>query len=483
MFAARLLTLLVLVGASPAVAQPQQQPPAHAYDLDSSYLRWPLPAGEDAYSRIDGVHLKGWVEEMAAISRRSRERGDRYWGRIAGATSDEEVEAWVVEQFGRVGLQDVHEQPFDLAPQWFPTAWGASADNGETRVELLTAHPAKGSPPTPESGLELDAVWVGLGTAADFQGRDVRGRAVLVYSMPTPSVIRHSAQWNGAAERAAAEGAAAVFIVLGIPGSFTTQLNSTYGANVPTFSLGLEDGERVRRLLEEGRPVRIKVHLATEIREGLQCASVWGTLPGTSEENVIVIAHHDAYFEGALDNASGTAVMLGLAEYFASKPRESRQRTLHFVSTAGHHAGSLGTRWMHENRSTVLDQTVLMINSEHVSVTQTYLWGPRLRKSNTVDARRWWVFGSSRLRDIVLDAYSTFGVAIYHQMEPTASGDMGVVCRDLPSVQIIESPAFYHSDHDTPAFVPAAGLEAMARAYAKIMQTVDTLERQDLVAE
>ncbi|MCH8334017.1 hypothetical protein IIC65_08795 [Candidatus Sumerlaeota bacterium] len=154
---------------------------------------------------------------------------------------------------------------------------------------------------------------------------------------------------------------------------------------------------------------------------------------------------------------------------------------MHFVSTAGHHAGSLGTRWMHDDRETLLAKTALLLNCEHISVTQTYLWGPRMRRSNTTDARRWWVYGSDRLAGIVLDSYRLFGVAIYHEMEPTASGDMGAVCRDAPSVQVIESPAFYHSDHDSPEFIPASGLEAMTRAFARIIDEVNGVDLKDLV--
>ncbi|HYL39636.1 MAG TPA: M28 family peptidase [Bryobacteraceae bacterium] len=92
------------------------------------------------------------------------------------------------------------------------------------------------------------------------------------------------------------------------------------------------------------------MELATEERSGLRDASVWGQLPGTTDEDIIVMAHHDGFFEGALDNASGMAVMLSLAEYYSKVPKEQRRRTLKFVTTAGHHAGSAGTQWMHDNR-------------------------------------------------------------------------------------------------------------------------------------
>jgi hypothetical protein len=152
-----------------------------------------------------------------------------------------------------------------------------------------------------------------------------------------------------------------------------------------------------------------------------------------------------------------------------------------FVSTSGHHNGSLGTKWMHDNRESFFAKNALLLNCEHVSVTQTYYWGANLRRSNQTDARRWWVFGSDKLAQMALSAYRTFGVAIYDDMEPNASGDMGQASLDTASVQMIESPAFYHTDHDIPENVPMTGLEAVARAYAKLIDTVNTAARADLL--
>src|SRR4029078_11135460 len=92
-----------------------------------------------------------------------------------------------------------------------------------------------------------------------------------------------------------------------------------------------------------------------------------------------------------------------------------------------------------------------------------------------------WVCGAHNVPDHVLKPYRTFGVAVYHDMEPNASGDMGQVSKDAPSMQLIESPNFYHSDHDRPEVVPAAGLEAVARAFAKIVDQVNRLDRKDIV--
>jgi hypothetical protein len=467
-------------GAAGRGAAPARGPiTPHAYPLDDDhYLRWPLPPGEQRYGRIDGARVKQYVNEITAVSRKSRDDGNQYWGRISGTRYDEMTEAWVEGKFRELGLQNVRRQYFDLPPQWFATKWQLTASGGGKTLTLATAQPTGRSIATPAAGLDLDAVWVGLGTDADFAGRNVTGKAAVVYSVPAPSVINHSANYLGAVKRAEDKGAAAVVVILGIPGNLSSQLN-TAAEKIPAFSLGLQDGTTLRDLIEHGG-ARVKMSLAVETRSGLRDASVWGELPGTSDEDIIVMAHHDAYFEGALDNASGMATMVGLAEYFSKVPQAERRRTLKFVTTSGHHNGSLGVKWMHDNKDTFLAKTALLLNCEHVSVTQTYYWGPNLRKSDTMDARRWWVYGSDKLADLALNAYRTFGVAVYHEMEPNASGDMGQASLDAPSVQMIESPAFYHTDQDTPAVVPAAGLEAVGRAYAKLIDQVNKLDRAQL---
>jgi hypothetical protein len=302
---------------------------------------------------------------------------------------------------------------------------------------------------------------------------------VLIQSMPMPGVVSHSASYNGSAERAGELGAAAVAINVAIPGNMQVQIR--FNTGVPTFTMGTQDMLALREAMEEG-PVSVHVQLSTEYREGTRDASVWGELPGTTDENIIVMAHHDAHFTGALDNASGMAVMLGLAEYYARIPQSERRRTLKFVTTSGHHVGSHGTVWMHDNRDTFLANTVLAINAEHVSVVQTYYdrRAPVLRNSDNIDARRWWVNWSGTLANIALDAWKRFGVTIYDDMENNASGDMSPMDRDVPSIQLIESAAYYHTDQDIPEHVPAPGLAAVARAYAKMIDEVNELEKSDI---
>jgi Zn-dependent M28 family amino/carboxypeptidase len=212
------------------------------------------------------------------------------------------------------------------------------------------------------------------------------------------------------------------------------------------------------------------------MREGLKTQSVYGTLRGTTDENVIVLAHMDSWFDGALDNASGISVMLTLAEHFSKIPQSSRRRNIIFVGTAGHHVGSPNSTYLRDERADLLAKTALMINCEHVAAAQTLNWSTTLRESTSVAPRRWWVNGSPRLMDLVLNAYHTFGVNIVGDMDPSASGEMGAIDTAAPSIQLIHSPEIKHTDHDIPEIVPAVGLESVGRAYAKIVDEVNKLD-------
>ena len=319
-------------------------------------------------------------------------------------------------------MVDIHTQTFDLPTQWFPRSFDISveADGRIYRFDSLV--PALRSRPT-DGVLDLEAVWVGTGSAADFRGRDVDGKAVFIHTLPAPGSMGHSAgdAWEGAIRRAFEGGAAAILVIYGISDNFTIWQSLGGGITIPGAFMGYRDGSVVKELIGAGHSVRVKTQVDIDYREGLQSASIFGTLPGMTDEEILILAHLDGYFQAALDNASGIAVMLALAEYFSDVPEEERRRNLVFVGTAGHHVGSPGSRHMHDKRETELADAVLMINSEHVSVKQTVYWGPEMRMTDIPSPRRWWVNGSEELVDVVLDAYQTFGVTVWDHMENRAA--------------------------------------------------------------
>ncbi len=80
----------------------------------------------------------------------------------------------------------------------------------------------------------------------------------------------------------------------------------------------------------------------------------------------------------------------------------------------------------------------------------------------------------------MLDSFNRFNVAVTGDMESGASGEMGRMARDVPTIQVITSPEIKHTEQDTPDWVPAVGLEQITRAYARIIDGVNQLDREDL---
>jgi hypothetical protein len=142
---------------------------------DEMFAKWPYPAGDAVYADLDGMKIKGYINEITAISRKSRDDGNQYWGRITGSPYDSMTTDWVTAQFKRIGLETRVQEFTDLPPQWWPTSWEVSVGGGGKNVSLKTVFPLYHSAPT-NGQAELDPVWVGMGTAADFQGREVRGK-------------------------------------------------------------------------------------------------------------------------------------------------------------------------------------------------------------------------------------------------------------------------------------------------------------------
>jgi hypothetical protein len=274
----------------------------------------------------------------------------------------------LLDRFKDIGLNDVRLQSLVLPPQWMAKSWQVRVGAAERSISLDSAHPIYATASTPAGGLEAEAIWAGTGTAADYAGRNLQGKAVF---------LTRGAQTD--IRMAQDLGAVAVFVVNSVPGNVRIQEYS-FGRTVPTFMVGMNDGSSLRELIVRSSPnaVRVSVHLEAQFVQDLKTSTVWATLPGVTDETIYVLAHRDSWFEGGSDNASGVATMVGLAEYFSHLPRSQRRRTIIFLGAGGHHnsteatgratsPGNVSGNWLVANRETVFSKTALFINCEHTS--------------------------------------------------------------------------------------------------------------------
>ncbi len=117
---------------------------ANGFVREDAMLRSPLLAADARYTAIEGRRLRQFLMEVDAISLKDKASGNLFWGRNVGTAGHEATQAWVEGYFKKLGLQNVHRLPFDLAPQWTPNAW----------------QPARQPNPAHVIGTDGDCAWV-----------------------------------------------------------------------------------------------------------------------------------------------------------------------------------------------------------------------------------------------------------------------------------------------------------------------------------
>ena len=456
-----------------------------------------LRLANDSYSDIEGQKIHQHLRNIVAVSEQSRRDGVKLWGRICGPKYERMAADYVRSKFEHWGLEQIEVKSFPRVAQWWPTDWevtlvgGSSAGAPAEDQTLTSAFPAltslaaRSSGTTAPEGFEAEVVDIGLGREVDLRGKDLAGKIALVRSFPTPSPLAHTA--FGIAERLEqTETVAGLITTFDIPGNFQTAALSVVSPKFPCFTATREDGLLLDDVLGKSdlsNPPRIRMRLSAETEEGMTAQNVYGVLRGSTDEYVIVIAHLDGWFDGALDNASGVATMLALAEHFAKQPRAQRKRNIMFVGTAGHHARSPGTAYMVKHQRELLDKTVFVLNSEHTASVWHTRWGTSLRASNTESPKELAITNQSPLLlQVFKEAIDRYGVVTMTSTGTPdwARGDPIHFTGVTPVVGFIEAPLMYHTTGDPPEYVPAEGLERTTRAFAYFLDQVDRVSREEI---
>ena len=247
---------------------------------------------------------------------------------------------WVVARFQELGLQRVRLEAV-VYPRW--VGEGARLTLLTTPAAELPCLALNGSAATPPEGVKAPLVDVGDGQAADYLRRSVEETRGTIHLAQGGSLHRREVCLN-------ATRAGAVGVIIAHPDSRPVDLDASddvylveAGTSVvlgrlPTLAVSYGVGQRLRNAARRGTPVRLNVARRYTLGRG---HNVVAELPGPSKEYVAIIAHHDAWYSGAADNAAGVAGMLALAQAWrraAVKPL----RTLRFVSTTAEEEGLMG---------------------------------------------------------------------------------------------------------------------------------------------
>ncbi len=333
---------------------------------DDQYPVWPLTPEQKQYATINGARMKQHVVDLAQVSLRYRDTGHKWWGRLPGTTADKEGMAYMTREFESLGLK-VEHFPYTMPDDWRPTDFAASYKTADGKtIELTTVFPVSDTKATGSQGITAEAIWVGIGSGADFIGRDVKGKAVIVYSTFVPGGRSHSASDRAglfnANARAAKLGAAAVIDVMAVPGN--GQFEPEGGLrDVLNLTLSQDEGFALKDRLDNGEKVVMNLKLEVPELLNIQTEYTIATLPGVSDEQIVVMTHTDGYFQAAMDNAAGMASALEIARFYAGKPLQDRPRTMRFIQFPDHHHGEIA-RGQHIDKTYPWDKVAVKLTTD-----------------------------------------------------------------------------------------------------------------------
>jgi len=288
-----------------------------------------------------------------------------------------------------------------------------------------------GDPRGPPVEVEAEVVFAGYGIHApendwnDFDGVDVTGKIllILVSDPPAPEAepelfggpaMTYYGRWTYKYEEAARQGAAGALIVhetepAGYPWSVVRggwsgeqfALPPDPAGPSPVPFVGWVSRDAASALLASGgldyeelkaraasrdfqtvpTGVNGRATVESQVRE-VETANVVGLIPGTArpDEVVTITSHYDHFgvgepvegdsiYNGAYDNASGTALLIAMA-HAVSSAGSVPERSLLFIATAAEEAGLLGAHGYVQSPLFPLNRTVAEVNVDGAN-----LWG------------------------------------------------------------------------------------------------------------
>jgi hypothetical protein len=400
------------------------------------------------------------ADQLAAAHVEPGGASGSFFQSFAAATTTEIAAGAVLERL------DPRPRAFEVAREWTPHG-GSLADEVSGEVVFVGYGVAVGEGGWDDyAGLDvrgkialaLDGAPASLGDARPSRlekliaARRHGARALLIAADPLPALEATSAPVrlvSGSLTAAAADE------LLAATGKTTAGLRAALAAASTPLSFATV----------------VKAHIRVALaRADRRATNVVGVLPGTdpvrSSEAVVLGAHYDhlgrvggAIHPGADDNASGTAVVLGLARAFAAAG--GAPRTMVFALFAGEELGLLGSAHYVSHPAAPIARTVAMLNFDMVGRMRD-----RRLEVGGVDS-------GSGLRSLVASA---------------AGGDVDLSLRDSPfepsdhlsfygaGVPVLffttGGHGDYHTPRDTVDQINAAGMAEVAGVAARIGESL-----------
>ncbi len=259
------------------------------------------------------------------------------WVKLSGTAEEREALAFIERRMRDYGYRTrvlLHDAYISLPGR-------ASVLVDGVAVTAITQSFSRASP---SGGLSGVPVYVGHGAEADFEGRDLAGRILLVEGMATPATSQRASRAGAAGQLHISHHEhiheMCISPVWGSPGASTLD-------GLPTTvvcSVNNADGGAIRDALAAGKQPVVTLH--AEVDTGWRKTPILvADLDGPDETFVLLSGHHDTWYFGVMDNGSANAGMMEVARLCAQR-RGAWKRGLRVCFWSGHsHGRYSGSAW------------------------------------------------------------------------------------------------------------------------------------------
>jgi len=429
------------------------------------------------------AQIHGWIAEVFAQGIRR-----------PGYAADRWAEGWIAERLRALGAEAVRMEPVELS-HWEPRHASLSVAGEE--IACFPLPHAAATPP-----IELPLVPFDPAEPAR-----VRGAAALVdvpmLRLPHAFLAAQasftydpSGSFAGAAqllpfgsafqavmEPALAAGAAAfVGVLRDYPGDSKDYYVPYDGLARPIPGLWIRgsDGARLHALAARGG-ARARIEVDAE-RSTVVDHNVVAELPGADDETVVIGSHHDGPWASAVEDASGIALVLAQAAYWARLPRAERPHRLIFLLNAGHMHGGAGARAFLTAHRGELARIVLELHLEHAAAELDAAALPTGRP----EARWWFTSCLPRLEAAVRAAIEGERLERSFVLPPTVFGphpttDGGFFhLEGVPLVNLLAAPFYLFDAMDTLDKIHRPSLVPITRAAIRIVESTASVSARQM---
>ena len=435
-----------------------------------------------------------------------------FGNRLPGTGGDAAARAYILQQFKDYGLQTAEPDNYDV-PMYFPKNWRLSltdAARGGTLEIPCFFMPFSAS--TGEAGITAPLVYVGDGKEID--GSDLTGK-IAAYDMlfkpkglklyskllfmydpdqtldSSARVVRPDLEFEYKMfEKLKAAGAVAMIGLLGglqwDSDQYYPQMTFGREKSIPGVWVRPSYCEAVR---QQGQKNGVEATMIMTSGTGTgTTANVYAILPGQIDEYYLVFSQHDTYFDGAVQDASGVAVVLALARHFSQSNRPLKRGVI--FMTLAHVNGRFGERaFIDKHRNDLLAKTALVVAIEHIGRELDPQPDLSFRVSERPSFRMMFTALNRNINSIVKSSiikqdYRRSVIIPQWMVEKITGKARGISAEfhkiGLPVVGVMSNPPYMFFPQDTPAVVAKDQLIPTANLISSILRATDELTWQDL---